>query len=329
MGMTGVAAGLADALHYNPANLAWPTAEYVRVSFNPVAAELHGSHQLKYRSESLTFALPRLGPKWLSGSVGYEHTAFRVHWHYWWPPETPVEGPDYEHFWSSDSHQFAFGVGFDGPVKVGVGFGLKWVKERYPGFEGSGTAVDLGALLRLPILTPSNPDRGRAKSGVCADLVVGASVLNNGSDIIGALHSTRLPKVGRYGITMGLRYSGDRRVWLGLYPVIEKEIPQDSPDSARVLLGAGLAFVEIVCLRVGRVNLGSAYSRSAVDHTTYGLGFSTAGLRSPSGGEDAEGVGSVFRYLLYNLNIQLLYAHVEPEFEGWEGTDYYGFEIAL
>lgn len=219
--------------------------------------------------------------------------------------------------WTDAKAGFAVGLGWSGKVDFGVGAGLNYIRESAHVYHTDTWCSDLGIHLGVALRTDDGSSFRPPR------MLIGASLVNVGPELKFFEKGAPFPKSGLIGVGCKFVWRGGSRDVLTLFPAIEycHLFADDSFEDWR--LGLEVWAKELICVRVGHISSDGADN----DQTTYGLGFSTAGLRGSSSDGNIESSGGVFDFILNNVDVQLSFAHQSSIIDGWDGTDYYGIEL--
>jgi len=336
MGTLGVILPDNQAAYYNPALLAFLDGDHALLSFYPQRTVLSGSGsgcKDTYEATVLTAKVrDGIALSSLPVGIGFAYQRVRrtvgpmVERTY---EQGTIEGTGNTFSWEERADCFSVGLGYSGPVDIGVGLMYVDLAQECRDLKGSGRAFGCGLLLRLPLNGLRSTSREVGGARLNATFCGGMSFSNYGSAIWFAGEEYTLPKTGRFGIGIDVTYDSERIRWLSVFPAFELEILFPGEDQSAMKFGMEVGLADALFLRVGTVNA----PEEGIDLNTYGLGLSSRGIKQMLWRDklDVSGDGSnLGRFLLARLNVEFSYARVDREGHLFvDDIGYYGINIIL
>ena len=317
-GMGNVGAMFVDSRSYliNPATLGFIAPYRASFQLDPLVPDLYGT-ETEYYSVSGASQI-RSGE---SGgpSIGIGARYLRL-------TSASMAERTYEEAVDTDGREFAFtdtkagmaiGLGWSGKIDFGGGAGMNFFRKNVGAFSSDTWTADLGIYFGIPVRSDNKSSLKPPR------ILIGAAMCNIGPDQLFLGEYVPLPRYLRLGVGTELVLRGGGRDQIKLLPAVEYQRRYGSVKREVTNLGLEAWVQELVCGRVG-YQTSDGIDR---DQTTWGLGFSTAGLRGHSRGQEDSGGQGVLEFIFNDIDVQVSYAHQSSLYEWWDGTDYYGVEL--
>jgi hypothetical protein len=232
-------------------------------------------------------------------------------------PGRGVSGTGRTYAWTDSKVGLAVGLGWSGAIDFGAGVGLNYIREDVHDYHADSWSADLGVYFGIPLGT----DHG--SSFMPPRILVGAAMCNIGPDLKFIEKAAPMPRYLRLGYGVELVWRDGDRERLRLLPAIEYQRGYGGAERETTNLGLEAWVHELLCGRIGYLTSARVYK----DQTTWGLGFSTVGLRSHPRGDEAGSGSGFLGSIVDDVDVELSFAHQGEIFEGGDGTDYYGVEL--
>jgi hypothetical protein len=219
--------------------------------------------------------------------------------------------------WNDTKVGLAVGLGWSGKIDFGAGVGVNYIREDVHDYHADSWSADLGVFFGIPIVS----DHGNTLKP--PRILIGAAMCNIGPDLKFIEKAAPMPRYLRLGYGVELVWRDGDREQVKLTPAIEYQHRYGGDGREVTNLGVEAWVQELLCGRVGR----QTTDGDGEDQTTWGLGFSTAGLRSHTRTEKAGEQRGILGSLFNSVDLQLSFAHQSETFGGGDGTEFYGVEL--
>jgi hypothetical protein len=317
-GMGDIGSVLIDSRSYliNPATLGFIAPYRASLQLDPLVPDLYGTETEYYsvsgasRIRSGESGGPAIGIGARYLRLTSASMAERTY-------EEAVDTDGREFAWTETKAGMAIGLGWSGKIDLGAGAGMNYIREGVHDYHADSWSADLGIYFGIPVRSDNGSSLKPPR------ILVGAAMSNIGPDITFLGEDAPLPRYLHLGVGTELVLRSRGRDQIKLLPAIEYQRRYGASRLEVTNLGVEAWIQELICGRVGRKTT-TGYED---DQTTWGLGFSTVGLRSHTRGDESGSGRGFFGSVVYNVDIQLSFAHQSEIFEGGDGTDYYGMEL--